>query len=160
MAPRSWERQHNPSGHTPLDHTTASTHHLVLKSANRLTQTMKKQLHFRNQPLTTKRPTYYKPSTWTPPKPNFTNLTMFLEQSQNLISNPPPRATRPNLSSQQRSTLKKSGSSHETIWQGEWDMPHEHLPLHQQNWGTPSRPLPHTKNSVPTQLKPSEMIHP
>ena len=78
MAPRSWERQHSPSGHTPLDHTPASTHHLVLKSANRLTQTMKKQFHFRNQPLTTKRPTYYS-----------TNITLFLEQTQNLILNPP-----------------------------------------------------------------------
>ena len=34
----------------------ASTHHLVLKSATRLT-------YFRNQPLTTKCPTYCKPST-------------------------------------------------------------------------------------------------
>ena len=80
MAPRSWERQHNPSDHTPLDHTTASTHHLVLKSANRLTQTMKKQFHFRNQPLTTKRPTYYS-----------TNITLFTQQRstiKKLGSNP------------------------------------------------------------------------
>ena len=80
----------------------ASTHYLVLKSANRLTQTMKKQFHLRNQPLTTKHPTYCKPST---------NLTLFLKQTQNLIPNATPRTTRPNLTAQQRSTLKKLGSN-------------------------------------------------
>ena len=56
----------------------ASTHHLVLKSTNCLIKTMKKQFHFRNQPLITKRPTYRKPSTWIPREPNSTNLTLFL----------------------------------------------------------------------------------
>ena len=46
----------------------ASTPHLVLKSANRLTQSMKKQFHIRNQSLTNKRPTYCKPSTCAPPE--------------------------------------------------------------------------------------------
>ena len=50
---------------------------------------MKKQFHFRNQPQATKCPTYCKPSTWTLPEPNSTNLTLFLEQTQNLIPNPP-----------------------------------------------------------------------
>ena len=57
----------------------ASTHHLILKSANRLIQTMKKYFHFRNQPLITKRPTCCKRSTWIPPEPNSTNLALFLE---------------------------------------------------------------------------------
>ena len=89
----------------------ASTHHLVLKSANCLTQTMKKQFHFRNQPLITKHPVYYKPSTWRPPEPNSHNLTLFLEQTQNSLPNPPPHIARPNLTSQQRSALKKLGSN-------------------------------------------------
>ena len=70
---------------------------------------MKKQFHFKNQPLTSKRPTYCKPSTWTPPEPNSTNLTLLLEQTQNLIPNSLPHATRPNLTSQKKSTLKKVG---------------------------------------------------
>ena len=57
--------------------------------ANRLTQTTKKQFHFRKQPLTTKRPTYFKPSTWIPPEQNFTNLTLLLKQTQNF---PKPRS--------------------------------------------------------------------
>ena len=68
-----------------------STHHLVLKSTNRLIQTIKKQLHFRNQPLIIKRPTYRKPSTWIPREPNSTNLTLFLERTQSLIRNLPLR---------------------------------------------------------------------
>ena len=76
---------------------------------------MKKQFHLRNQPLTTKRPTYCRPSTWTPPEPNPTNLTLLLEQTQNLISNLPPHVTRPNITSQQRSTLKKLGSNPDLV---------------------------------------------
>ena len=60
-------------------------------------------------------PTYCKPSTWTFPEPNSTNLTVFLEQTQNLIPNPPPRATRSNLTSQKRSTLKKLGSNQDLV---------------------------------------------
>ena len=96
---------------TPL----ATTHHLVLKSANRLTQTMKNQFRFRNQPLITKRPTYCKPSTWIPPEPNSTNLKLFLEQTQNPLANPSPHIARPNLTSQQRSTLKKLGSNPDLV---------------------------------------------
>ena len=92
-----------------------STHHLVLKSANRFTQTMKRQFYFRNQPLITKRPTYCKPSTWTPAEPNSTKLTVFLEQTRNPLPNPPPRITRPNPTSQQRSTLKKLGSNSDLV---------------------------------------------
>ena len=69
---------------TPL----ASTHHLVLKLANCLTETMKKQFHFRNQPLITKHPAYCKPSTWIAPEPNSTNLMLFLEQIQIPLCNP------------------------------------------------------------------------
>ena len=86
----------------------------MLKSANCLTQTMIKQFHFRNQPLTTKCPTYSEPLTWTPPEVNSTNLTLFLEQTQDL-SNPPPYVTRPNFTSQQRSTLKKLGSNPDLV---------------------------------------------
>ena len=54
-----------------------STHHLIQKSDTRLTQSMKKQLHFKNHPLTIKRPTCYKPSTWIPPEQNSTNSITF-----------------------------------------------------------------------------------
>ena len=84
----------------------ASTHYFIQKSATYLIETMKKQLNFRNQPLTTKRPTYCKPSTWFPPEPNSTNLTLFLKQAQNPLPNLPLHVTRPNLTSQQRSTIK------------------------------------------------------
>ena len=66
---------------------------------------MKKQFHFRNQPRTTKRSTYCKPSTWIPSEPYSTNLTLLLEQTQNSLPNLPPHVTRPNLISQQNSTL-------------------------------------------------------
>ena len=82
----------------------ASTHHLIQKSANRLIQTMKKQFHFRNQPITTKSPTYCKSSTWIPPEPDSANLTLFLEQTQNHLPNLPQHVTRPNLTSEQRSS--------------------------------------------------------
>ena len=67
----------------------ASTHHLVQKLGTRLIQTMKKQFHFRKQPLTTKYPTYCKSSTWIPPEPDSVNLTLFLEQTQNHLPNLP-----------------------------------------------------------------------
>ena len=76
-------------GLTFVPATPASILHLVLKLANWLTQTMKKQFYFRNQPQTTKRPTYCKTSTWIPPEPNSTNLTLLLKQihmSQDPIS--------------------------------------------------------------------------
>ena len=60
----------------------ASTHHLIQKSASHLTQTMEKQFHFKNHPLTIKHPKYCKPSTWMPPEPNSTNLSLFLEKTQ------------------------------------------------------------------------------
>ena len=91
------------------------THHLVLKSANRLTQTRKKQYHVRMQPLTNKRPTYCKPSIWIPPEPNSTKLTLFLRQTQYPLPNPHPHFTRPNLTSQKRSTLKHFGSNPDLV---------------------------------------------
>ena len=60
-------------------------------------------------------PTYCKPSTWIPPESNSTNLTLFLEQTQNPLPNPHPRIARPNLTSQQRSTLKKLGSNPDLV---------------------------------------------
>ena len=93
----------------------ASIQHLVQKSATRLIQTMKKQFHFRNQPLTTKRPTYCKPSTWIPPEPDSTNLTLFLEQTQNHLFNLSQHVAKPNLTSKQRSTLKNLGSNPELV---------------------------------------------
>ena len=72
---------------------------------------MKKQFHFRNQLLATKRPTYYKPSTWIPPEPNSANLTLFPEQIKNHLPNLPQHVTRPNLTSEQRPFLKKLGSN-------------------------------------------------
>ena len=76
---------------------------------------MKKQFHFRNQPLTTKRPTYCKSSTWIPPEPDSTSLTLFLEQTQNHFPNLPQYVTRPNLTSEQRSTLKNLGSNPDLV---------------------------------------------
>ena len=93
----------------------ASTHHLVQKSATRLIQTMKKQFYFRNQPLTTKRSAYCKPSTWIPPEPDSANLTRFLKQTQNHLPNLPQHVTRPNLTSEQRSTLKNLGSNPDLV---------------------------------------------
>ena len=68
---------------------------------------MKKQFHLRQLPLTTKCPTYCKPST----VPNFTNLILLLKQTQNLLPNLPPHVTKPSLISQQRSTLKMLSSN-------------------------------------------------
>ena len=93
----------------------APTHHLVQKSAIRLIQTMQKQFHFRNRPLTTKRPTYCKPSTWIPPEPDSPNLTLFLEQTQNHLPNLTQHFARPNLTSEQRSTLKNLGSNPDLV---------------------------------------------
>ena len=93
----------------------AYTHHLVQKSVTHLIQTMKKQFHFRNQLLTTKCPTYCKPSTWIPPEPDSANLTLFLEQTQNHLPNFPQHVARPNLTSEQRSTLKNLGSNPDLV---------------------------------------------
>ena len=57
-----------------------STHHLIQKSASQLTQTIKKQFHFKDHPLTIKSLKYYKPSTWVLPDSNSTNLPLFLEK--------------------------------------------------------------------------------
>ena len=76
---------------------------------------MKKEFHFRNQPLTTKHPTYCKPSTWIPPEPNSANLTLFLEQTKNHLPNLPQHITRLNLTSEQRSTLKNLGSNPDLV---------------------------------------------
>ena len=65
----------------------ASTYHLIQKSASQLTQTMKKQFHFKDHPLTIKRPKYYKPCTWVPPESNSTNPSLFLEQIQSPLPN-------------------------------------------------------------------------
>ena len=45
--------------------TSTFTFYLMQKSSTCLTQTMKKQFHFRNQPLYTKHFSYWKPFTWT-----------------------------------------------------------------------------------------------
>ena len=76
---------------------------------------MKKQLHFKNHPLTIKRPTCYKPSTWIPSEQNSTTLSLFLEQIQGPLPNHPQHVTRPKLTSQQRSTIKKLGSNPDLI---------------------------------------------
>ena len=89
----------------------ASKHHLVLKLSNHLTQTMKKQFHFRYQAPATNCPTYCKPLTWIPAEPNSTNLTLFLEQTLNPLPNPPSHIVGPNLTLQKTSTLKKLGSN-------------------------------------------------
>ena len=47
---------------------------------------MKKQFHFKNHPLTIKRATYCKPSTWIPREPNSTSLSLFLEQIEGPLS--------------------------------------------------------------------------
>ena len=93
----------------------ASTHHLVRKSAIRLIQTMKKQFHFRNQWLTTKCPTYCKPSTWIPPITNSTNLILFLKLTKNHLPNLPQHVTRPNFISEQWSTHKNLGSNPDLV---------------------------------------------
>ena len=93
----------------------ASTHHLIQKSASRLTQTMKKQFHFKNNPLTIKHPKYCKPSTWVPPEPNSTKLSLFLEQIQGPLPNHPQHTKRPSLTLQQRFILKKLGSNPDLV---------------------------------------------
>ena len=76
----------------------ASTHHLIQKSATRLTQTMKKQFHFKNQPLTIKRPTECKPFTRIPPEPNSYHCSW--NKFKTLSITTPQHTTRPNLTSQ------------------------------------------------------------
>ena len=95
-----------PLGHNFVPTHPASTHHIIPKLATHLIQTIKKQFHFRNQLLITKRTIYCKQSTLILPEPNFTNLTVFLKQTQNPLPNLSAHATRPNLTSQQRSALK------------------------------------------------------
>ena len=93
----------------------ASTHHLIQKSASRLTQTMKKQFRFKNHTLTIKRPNYCKPSTWVHSESNSTNLSILLEQIQGRLPSHPQHTKRPNLTSQQRFTLKKLGSNPDLV---------------------------------------------
>ena len=49
------------------------------------------------------------------PEPNSTNLSLFLEQIQDPLHNHPQHTTRPNLTPQQRSTLKKVGSNPDLV---------------------------------------------
>ena len=93
----------------------ASTYHVIQKSASQLTQTMKKQFYFKNHLLTIKRPKYCKPSTWVPPELDSTNLSLFLEQIQGPLSNHPQHTKRPNLTPQQKLTLKKLGSNPDLV---------------------------------------------
>ena len=81
---------------TPSD----STHHLVQKSASHLTQTREKQFHFKNHPLTIKRPKYCKPSTWVPRESNSTNLSLFVEQIQGSLPDHPQDTKRPSLTAE------------------------------------------------------------
>ena len=76
---------------------------------------MKKQFHFKDHPLTIKRPKYYKPSTWVPPHSKSTNLPLFLEKIQSPLPNHPQHSKRPNLTSQQRLTLTKLGSNPDLV---------------------------------------------
>ena len=76
---------------------------------------MKKQFHFKNHLLTIKCPKYCKPSTWVPPELESTNLSLFLEQIQGPLSNHPQHTKRPNLTPQQKFTLKKLGSNPDLI---------------------------------------------
>ena len=92
-----------------------STHHLIQKLATRLTQTMKKQFHFKNHLLTIKRPKYCKPFNWMSPEPNSTNLSLFLEQIQGPLPNHSQHTKIPNLTSQQWFTLKKLGFNPELV---------------------------------------------
>ena len=80
----------------------------ILLTTDEGEETQRQRLfHFRNQSLTTKRPTYCKPSTWIPTEPNSKNITLFLEQTQNLIRNSPLHVTRP-ISSQSKGTPWKN----------------------------------------------------
>ena len=93
----------------------ASTCHLIQKSAFRLTQTMKKQFHFKSHPLTIKRSKYWKPSTWVPRESNSTNLSLFVEQIQGSLPDHTQDTKRPSLTSQQRFTLTKLGSNPDLV---------------------------------------------
>ena len=50
-----------------------------------------------------------------PPESNYTNLSLFLEQIQSPLPNHPLHTKRPNLTSQQRFTLKKLGSNPDLV---------------------------------------------
>ena len=93
----------------------ASTHHLVQKSASHLTQTREKQFHFKNHPLTIKRPKYCKPSSWMSLELNSTNQSLILEQIKGPLPNHLQHTKRPTLTSQQRFTLKKLGSNTDIV---------------------------------------------
>ena len=93
----------------------ASTQHLIQKSATRLTWTMKKQFHFKDHLLTIKRPTYCKRSTWVLPEPNSASLSLFLEQIQDPLPNRSRHTTKTKLTSQQSSTLQKLGCNADLV---------------------------------------------
>ena len=93
----------------------ASTHHLIQKSATHLTWTMKKQLHFKDHLLAIKRLTYCKRSTWVPPEPNSANLSLFLEQIQDPLPNCSRHTTKNKLTSQQSTTLQKLGCNADLV---------------------------------------------
>ena len=93
----------------------ASIHHLIQKSATRLTRTMKKQFHFKDHLLTIKRPTYCKRSTWVLPEPNSARLSLFLEQIQDPLPNHSRHTTKTKLTSQQSTTLQKLGCNADLV---------------------------------------------
>ena len=93
----------------------ASIHHLIQKSATRLTRTMKKQFHFKDHLLTIKRPTYCKRSTWVLPEPNSARLSLFLEQIQDPLPNRSRHTTKTKLTSQQSTTLQKLGCNADLV---------------------------------------------
>ena len=93
----------------------ASTHHLIQKSATRLTRTMKKQFHFKDHLLTIKRPTYCKRSTWVLPEPNSASLSLFLEQIQDPLPNRSRHTIKTKLTSQQSTTLQKLGCNADLV---------------------------------------------
>ena len=93
----------------------ASTHHLIQKSATHLTWTMKKQFHFKDHLLAIKRLTYCKRSTWVPPEPNSANLSLFLEQIQDPLPNCSRHTTKNKLTSQQSTTLQKLGCNADLV---------------------------------------------
>ena len=93
----------------------ASTHHLIQKSATHLTWTMKKQFHFKDHLLAIKRLTYCKRSTWVPPEPNSANLSLFLEQIQDPLPNCSRHTTKNKLTLQQSTTLQKLGCNADLV---------------------------------------------
>ena len=94
----------------------ASTRHLIQKSATRVTWIVKKLFYFEDHSLTIKHPWYWKPPTWIPPELNLAKLSLFMEQIQGPSHNHSRHTTRPNLISQQRSALQKLDSNADLVF--------------------------------------------